>query len=151
MYTHHPRHHGLRSASNSFKPRRRWSALAHTPCTPSAHLHPLQVLSDEALSKQYYKECTQMADRILKVCTPTMAIPTVSRYVYLLWLYLLWLHSLWLLPLPWRCAHPGTVAPPTYYGRVLTPRKMRSLLREAIEAQGSEHNWRRITDPNPKP
>ena len=48
-----------------------------------------EVLSDEALSKQYYKECTQMADRILK---------------------------------------------------------MRSLLREAIEAQGSEHNWERITD-----
>ena len=80
-----------------------------------------------------------------------MAIPTVSRYVYLLWLYLLWLHSLWLLPLPWRCAHPGTVAPPTYYGRVLTPCKMRSLLREAIEAQGSEHNWQRITDMNPNP
>ena len=52
--------------------------------------------------------------------------------------YLAWFYGYTYLLLP--CTYPA-----------LTLRKMRSLLREAIEAQGSEHNWQRITDPNPKP
>ena len=52
----------------------------------STHTHTLQVLSDTALSKQYYEECAQMAVRILEVCLPTLLYcghtSTAARYTY---------------------------------------------------------------------